>query len=54
MIWIIGEYSDRIENANVLLESFLENFSGKKMLIYFVYFILFYLFIYLFIYYLLI
>lgn len=30
MIWIIGEYSDRIENANVLLESFLENFSGTK------------------------
>jgi AP-1 complex subunit beta-1 len=30
MIWIIGEYADRISNANVLLESFLESFSGKS------------------------
>lgn len=26
MIWIIGEYAERIENANELLEGFLETF----------------------------
>ncbi|KAJ3118079.1 hypothetical protein HDU96_004083 [Phlyctochytrium bullatum] len=26
MIWIVGQYSDRIENANELLEQFLESF----------------------------
>jgi vesicle coat complex subunit len=26
MIWIIGQYSDRIENADTLLEQFLETF----------------------------
>jgi vesicle coat complex subunit len=28
-MWIIGEYSDRIENADELLESFLENFHEE-------------------------
>jgi hypothetical protein len=26
MIWIIGEYADRIDNADELLETFLETF----------------------------
>lgn len=30
MIWIIGEYAERIENANELLESFLEGFSDEN------------------------
>lgn len=29
MVWIIGEYADRIENAAELLESFLENFKDE-------------------------
>ena len=29
MIWIIGEYADRIENADELLESFLEAFPRR-------------------------
>ncbi|KAH3883565.1 hypothetical protein DPMN_007525 [Dreissena polymorpha] len=28
MIWIIGEYAERIDNADELLESFLEGFQG--------------------------
>lgn len=27
MVWIIGEYAQRIENANELIEYFLENFK---------------------------
>eukprot|EP01114_Cavostelium_apophysatum_P004384 TRINITY_DN1460_c0_g1_i1.p1 TRINITY_DN1460_c0_g1~~TRINITY_DN1460_c0_g1_i1.p1 ORF type:complete len:890 (+),score=280.85 TRINITY_DN1460_c0_g1_i1:39-2708(+) len=30
MIWIIGEYAERIENANELLESFLESFHDEN------------------------
>eukprot|EP00127_Corallochytrium_limacisporum_P002893 Clim_evm72s142 gene=Clim_evmTU72s142 len=30
MIWIIGEYSARIDNADELLESFLENFADEN------------------------
>jgi len=30
MIWIIGEYADRIDNAPELLESFLENFDDEN------------------------
>ena len=33
MIWIIGEYSDRIENADQLLESFMENFADESPLV---------------------
>jgi vesicle coat complex subunit len=29
MIWIIGEYADRIDNADELLESFLETFPEE-------------------------
>lgn len=29
MVWIIGEYAERIDNADELLESFLE---GKKLI----------------------
>lgn len=29
MIWIIGEYADRIENADELLDSFLDNFKDE-------------------------
>lgn len=29
MIWIIGEYAERIENADELLESFLESFHDE-------------------------
>lgn len=29
MIWIIGEYADRIDNANELLDSFLETFADE-------------------------
>lgn len=29
MIWIIGEYSDRIENGDVLLSGFLEKFTEE-------------------------
>eukprot|EP00005_Dracoamoeba_jomungandri_P001564 CAMPEP_0174262238 /NCGR_PEP_ID=MMETSP0439-20130205/12860_1 /TAXON_ID=0 /ORGANISM="Stereomyxa ramosa, Strain Chinc5" /LENGTH=893 /DNA_ID=CAMNT_0015346919 /DNA_START=35 /DNA_END=2713 /DNA_ORIENTATION=- len=30
MIWIIGEYADRIENADELLETFLDNFQDEN------------------------
>jgi len=30
MIWIIGEYAERIENANELLDSFLESFHDEN------------------------
>eukprot|EP00128_Syssomonas_multiformis_P015627 Colp12_sorted_trinity150504_noHs@17712 len=30
MIWIIGEYADRIDNADELLEQFLENFADEN------------------------
>jgi len=30
MVWIIGEYAERIENADELLESFLENFKDEN------------------------
>lgn len=30
MIWIIGEYAERIENADELLESFLESFHDES------------------------
>jgi len=29
MIWIIGEYSEIIENSEILLETFLENFKDE-------------------------
>jgi vesicle coat complex subunit len=31
MIWIVGEYSDRIENAGELLEIFMDNFEEETM-----------------------
>jgi len=30
MIWIVGEYAERIENADALLDSFLENFHDEN------------------------
>jgi vesicle coat complex subunit len=30
MIWIIGEYAERIDNADELLESFLEGFADEN------------------------
>lgn len=30
MIWIIGEYAERIDNAAELLESFLEGFQDEN------------------------
>lgn len=30
MIWIVGEYAERIDNADELLESFLENFNDES------------------------
>ena len=30
MIWIIGEYADRIDNAPELLESFVEHFEEEN------------------------
>lgn len=30
MIWIVGEYAERIDNADELLESFLENFTDEN------------------------
>jgi len=33
MIWIIGEYAERIDNANELLESFLESFQDESTLV---------------------
>ena len=31
MIWIIGQYADRIDNANELLEIFLESFLEEPV-----------------------
>ena len=33
MIWIIGEYAERIENADELLEAFLETFSEENSMV---------------------
>jgi AP-1 complex subunit beta-1 len=33
MIWIIGEYAERIDNADELLDSFLESFSDETSLV---------------------
>lgn len=33
MIWIIGEYAERIDNADELLESFLESFSDETSMV---------------------
>lgn len=33
MIWIIGEYAERIDNADELLESFLENFPEEQAMV---------------------
>ena len=33
MIWIIGEYAERIDNADELLESFLEAFPEELALV---------------------
>ena len=30
MIWILGEYAERIDNADELLENFLETFSDEQ------------------------
>lgn len=30
MIWIIGEYAERIDNADELLESFLDGFQDEN------------------------
>ena len=30
MIWIVGEYAERIDNADELLESFLEGFQDEN------------------------
>lgn len=30
MIWIVGEYAERIDNADELLESFLEGFKDEN------------------------
>jgi len=30
MIWIIGEYAERIDNADELLESFLDGFHDEN------------------------
>ena len=30
MMWIIGEYAERIDNADELLESFLDNFHDEN------------------------
>ena len=30
MIWIIGEYAERIDNADELLESFLDGFADEN------------------------
>ena len=34
MIWIIGEYAERIDNADELLESFLEGFQDENSQVY--------------------
>ena len=33
MIWIIGEYAERIDNADELLEQFLDNFPEETNLV---------------------
>ena len=33
MVWIIGEYAERIDNADELLESFLESFQDENSLV---------------------
>ncbi len=33
MIWIIGEYAERIDNADELLEQFLETFPEEQSLV---------------------
>ena len=33
MIWIIGEYAERIDNADELLESFLDTFPEEPALV---------------------
>lgn len=33
MIWIIGEYAERIDNADELLESFLETFPEEPAMV---------------------
>lgn len=33
MIWIIGEYAERIDNADELLESFLETFPDETSMV---------------------
>jgi len=33
MIWIIGEYAERIDNADELLESFLETFPEETSIV---------------------
>lgn len=33
MIWIIGEYAERIDNADELLESFLEGFQDENSMV---------------------
>lgn len=33
MIWIIGEYAERIDNADELLESFLESFPEEQAMV---------------------
>lgn len=33
MIWIIGEYADRIDNADELLETFLETFPEETSMV---------------------
>jgi hypothetical protein len=34
MVWIIGEYADRIDNANDLLEQFVENFATENTMVF--------------------
>ena len=33
MIWIIGEYAERIDNADELLEQFLETFPEEQSMV---------------------
>lgn len=33
MIWIVGEYAERIDNADELLESFLEGFQDENTMV---------------------
>lgn len=33
MIWIIGEYAERIDNADELLETFLETFPEETAMV---------------------